>query len=126
MYTSTLGILDYLDMLQGGDRKYFELKKYRKEFGLGVTVLCILGCMVAFPVWFLQVSNKCKKRKKVETFSIEKEDGASLHSLGVLKGEEGKVTDEEDLTYNDTSGSGCCCFHKKNFSVVSQATSRLI
>jgi ankyrin repeat protein len=118
LYTSILGVLDYLELLQG-KRRIFDLKSYHKELGITVTALCMLCFLVSFPVWLLQVTNRCKKMSTFERFSFKKDDGGSLQSLGAVDGVERKEKDEDTLTssYEIGGNDGCC--YRKNLSIVS-------
>lgn len=73
LYTSVLGVLDYFDMLQE-ERRFLRYKSYHKEFGLTVTILCIVCFMFAFPVWFVQMSNIIKKTTTKERFGFRKDN----------------------------------------------------
>ena len=113
LYTSTLGVLDYLELLQD-ERKFFEVKSYHKELGIVVTSVCVLSLMISFPVWIFQLKNRCKRNSNNDIFNFRRIDGESLQSLGALNGQEGKVKDEDALTDSyATETTGCYCTKEK-------------
>ena len=77
-------MLDYFQLLQDR-RRFFEYKAYHKELGLIITIICMIGFFFAFPIWFVQLTNICKKTTTQERFGFKK--GFTLiNSYGTLTG----------------------------------------
>lgn len=84
LYTSTLGLLDYFQLLQG-KRRFFNYKTYHTELGLCVTIICMICFLFIMPIWlsqFRKLFNKNQKKfKKILSSSTLVHKSFSMQGL---------------------------------------------
>lgn len=80
LYNSVLGIADYFLQFRAGRHRIFYTGKYLPEAALFVSFLSLCGFFIAFPVFYVQLTNRIVNKTTHERFASKRNQDPSRNN----------------------------------------------